>query len=193
MKILPFYCFPYHRLSGRNSNFSYCFVVHCAWCLLFGISKRTSLGVGIVFSRQTEFWSPSLFVWKLFTFFWRALKIPWRSKYIDWCNVLRASERSDFFDTFYVEFEQHVLFQLDVPSFYKYWNYEKVTQKLVKCNWFHMIEYWNIENKVKISYQKSYRPGIFRKCCLNLVKTLLSQLQGWIIETIVFPRWSVRR
>ena len=62
LKILPFYFFPFHRLSGRNSNFSYRFVVHCAWCLLFGISKRTSLGVGIVFSRQTEFWSPSLFV-----------------------------------------------------------------------------------------------------------------------------------
>ena len=55
LKILPFYFFPFHRLSGRNSNFSYCFVVHCMWCLLFGISKRTSLGVGIVFSRQTEF------------------------------------------------------------------------------------------------------------------------------------------
>ena len=28
-------------------------------------------------------------------------------------------------------------------SFYKYWNYEKVTLfKLVKYNWFHMIEYW---------------------------------------------------
>ena len=40
-----FIFFPFHRLWGRNSNFSYCFVVHCARCLLFGISKRTSLGI----------------------------------------------------------------------------------------------------------------------------------------------------